>query len=214
MSTPDIDVTPTLAPNSDQLGGDDFMASPATVTITGVSKGTKDQPIDVHVAEFERPWKPAKSVRRILAQAWGTHTSGWIGQRATLYRDPHVLWAGEEVGGIRVSALSGIDKPMQVSLTVKRGKRTKVTVQPLPDAPASPDVPSLEQVAECTDPAQLRVWWKSADPQLRKVIEARVEELKHPAQQVDEQTGEVQDAFPEPAAPAAGADPWAEGGAK
>ena len=31
---------------------------------------------------------------------------------------------------------------------------------------------------------------------------------------VDEQTGEVQDAFPDPAAPAAGADPWAEGGAK
>ena len=41
---------------------------------------------------------------------------------------------------------------------------------------------------------------------------------RHPvvrsAEVVDEQTGEVQDAFPEPAAPAAGADPWAEGSAK
>lgn len=34
------------------------------------------------------------------------------------------------------------------------------------------------------------------------------------AEVVDEATGEVQDAFPDPAAPAAGADPWAEGGAK
>ena len=33
------------------------------------------------------------------------------------------------------------------------------------------------------------------------------------AEVVDEATGEVQDAFPEPADPAAGADPWAEGGA-
>lgn len=33
------------------------------------------------------------------------------------------------------------------------------------------------------------------------------------AEVVDEATGEVQDAFPDPAAPAAGADPWAEGGA-
>ena len=43
---------------------------------------------------------------------------------------------------------------------------------------------------------------------------ALVESKTVDAEVVDEQTGEVQDAFPEPAAPAAGADPWAEGGAK
>jgi len=42
---------------------------------------------------------------------------------------------------------------------------------------------------------------------------ALVESKTVDAEVVDEATGEVQDAFPEPAAPAAGADPWAEGGA-
>lgn len=47
-----------------------------------------------------------------------------------------------------------------------------------------------------------------------KIGMALIESKTVDAEVVDEQTGEVQDAFPEPAAPAAGADPWAEGGAK
>lgn len=47
-----------------------------------------------------------------------------------------------------------------------------------------------------------------------KIGMALVESKTVDAEVVDEQTGEVQDAFPEPAATAAGADPWAEGGAK
>lgn len=46
-----------------------------------------------------------------------------------------------------------------------------------------------------------------------KIGMALVESKTVDAEVVDEATGEVQDAFPEPAAPAAGADPWAEGGA-
>lgn len=42
---------------------------------------------------------------------------------------------------------------------------------------------------------------------------ALVESKTVDAEVVDKATGEVQEAFPEPAAPAAGADPWAEGGA-
>lgn len=207
----DIDVTPTLEPKSDQLNADDFVASPATVTITGVSKGTNDQPLNVHLAEFPRPWKPAKSVRRILAAAWGTHTSGWIGQRATLYRDPHVLWAGEEVGGIRVSALSGIDKPLSVQLTVKRGKRAKVTIKPLPDAPKPP---SANQVAQCTDVEQLKAWWHISDPQTRQLINARAAELTTPTPAPDPQTGEIPTddgpAFEEQSTTPTGPDPWAD----
>lgn len=206
----DIDVTPTLEPKSDQLNADDFVASPATVTITGVSKGTNDQPLNVHLAEFPRPWKPAKSVRRILAAAWGTHTSGWIGQRATLYRDPHVLWAGEEVGGIRVSALSGIDKPLKVALTVKRGKKAPFTVQPLRDAPKPP---SQQQIAACTDVEQLKAWWHISDQQTRQVINARAAELTTQQPAPDPQTGEIPTedgpAFEEQSTPPAGLDPWA-----
>lgn len=210
----DFDISPTIEPNSDQLNSDDLIAGPRTVTIHNVSKGSAEQPVNVELAEFPgRPWRPSKSMRRVLVAAWGPHSGGYVGQRVTLFRNPDITFGRDRVGGIQVSHMSGIDKPLTVPLTVKRGKKAAFTVQPLADAPAAPDAPSLEQVSECTDPAQLRVWWKSADPQLRQAIEARVDELKHPTQHVDQQTGEVQDAFPEPAAPAAGADPWAEGGA-
>jgi hypothetical protein len=52
----------------------------------------------------------------------------------TLYRDPAVKFGGMDVGGIRVSHLSHIDKPLSVALTVSRGKRAPYVVQPLADA--------------------------------------------------------------------------------
>lgn len=39
--------------------------------------------------------------------------------------------SGPAVGGIRVRALSHIDKPLTVALTVTRGKRAPFTVQPI-----------------------------------------------------------------------------------
>ena len=209
----DFDISPTIEPNSDQLNADDLIAGPRTVTIHNVSKGSSEQPVNVELAEYPgRPWRPSKSMRRVLVAAWGTHSGGYVGQRVTLFRNPDITFGRDRVGGIQVSHMSGIDKPLTVPLTVKRGKKKPFTVQPLPDAPAAP---TLAQVSECTDLDQLRAWWQQADEKLREVIKARVKDLKKPATEpaVDEQTGEVQDAFPEPAAPAAGADPWAEGGA-
>lgn len=198
----DFDISPTIEPNSDQLGADDLLAGPRTVTIHNVSKGSTEQPVNVELAEFPgRPWRPSKSMRRVLVAAWGTHSGGYIGQRVTLFRNPDITFGRDRVGGIQVSHMSGIDKALTVPLTVKRGKKSAFTVQPLPDVPPTP---TLEQVSQCTDPDQLRAWWKHADAQLRQAIEARVEDLKAPVQQVDETTGEVQDVFPEPAASAEG----------
>jgi hypothetical protein len=48
-----------------------------------------------------------------------------------LYGDPDVKFGGQKVGGIRISHLSHIDAPVEVSLTVTRGKRAPFIVQPL-----------------------------------------------------------------------------------
>ncbi|OCK13488.1 hypothetical protein [Cutibacterium avidum] len=208
----DFDISPTIEPNSDQLNADDLIAGPRTVTIHNVSKGSSEQPVNVELAEYPgRPWRPSKSMRRVLVAAWGTHSGGYVGQRVTLFRNPDIMFGRDRVGGIQVSHMSGIDKPLTVPLTVKRGKKAAFTVQPLPDAPAAP---TMTQISRCTDLDQLRTWWQQADPRHRDLIKARVDDLQKPAEVVNEATGEVQDAFPEPAAPAAGADPWAEGGAK
>lgn len=125
-----MDITPTIMANSDQINADDLIAGQhITVTITGVRRGKTDQPVEIAVAETNRVWRPCKTVRRILVAAWGPQAQEWIGRQARLYRDPSVAWAGQAVGGIRVSALSHIDRPLTVALANKRGSRVTHTVE-------------------------------------------------------------------------------------
>ena len=140
-----MDITDSLAANSAQQNYDEYLAGPKTVTVAEVTQGTVEQPVNVELVEFPgKPFKPAKSVRRVLAAAWGTDASKWTGRRLTIYGDPSVRYGGKEVGGLRVSHVSHIDKPITVALTVTRGKRAPFTVQPLPDAPAPPPIPAFK----------------------------------------------------------------------
>ena len=148
-----MDITDSLAANSAQQNYDEYLAGPKTVTVAEVTQGTAEQPVNVELVEFPgKPFKPAKSVRRVLAAAWGTDASQWTGRRLTIYGDPSVRYGGKEVGGLRVSHVSHIDKPITVALTVTRGKRAPFTVQPLPDAPPVPPVPEdVQTLAQYQD---------------------------------------------------------------
>ena len=144
-----MDLTETIVPRSDQLNSDDLFASPRTVTITDVRAGSVEQPVDIHLAEFPgRPFKPSKTVRRILVAAWGKDGDAYVGRRLTLYRDPDVRFGGQDVGGIRVSHMSHIAKPLKLALTVSKGKKAPYVIQPLADAPAPAQakVPTAEEL--------------------------------------------------------------------
>jgi hypothetical protein len=126
------EVRASIVPKSDQLNAEDFLAGPVTVTITGVRKGDKEQPIFVDLAGYPgRPYKPCKTCRRILIASFTDDPKAWIGQRMTLFCDPNVTWAGVKVGGIRISHLSGISEPRVFVLTQTRGKKTEVTILPV-----------------------------------------------------------------------------------
>ncbi len=75
---------------------------------------------------------PQQDGAGILVAAWGADASGYAGRRMTLFRDPAVRFGGQDVGGIRVSHLSHIDKRLQLALTVTRGKRAPYIVEPMP----------------------------------------------------------------------------------
>jgi len=173
-----MDVSATTAPRSDQQNFDDYVAGPKTVTVSEVTPGTAEQPVEIHLVEFPgRPYKPSKSMRRVLVQAWGSDSTPWPGRRITLDGDPTVKFGGQTVGGIKIRALSHIDKRLSLSLTVTKGKRATHTVDPLPDETPAPVAPTAEQIAASTDPAQLRAWWADF-PDARPAIEARGAELK------------------------------------
>ncbi|HLT11559.1 MAG TPA: hypothetical protein VK028_12300 [Micromonosporaceae bacterium] len=173
-----MDISDTLAPTSDQLDAVDLLSGPRTFTIERVSKGNLEQPVQIHLAEFPRPWRPGKSMRRVLVAAWGPNAATYVGRRVTLYCDMEVKFGGDKVGGTRISHMSDLKggKPLSVPLLISRGKSAIFTVQPLTEPAAAANAPTAEQIAQTSDRDQLKAWWK-AHPALRKQIEARVAEL-------------------------------------
>ena len=127
------DMKPVIEPKSDQLNADDLIAGEITVTISKVSiRGGPEQPVAVHFeGDNGKPYKPCKSMCRVMVHAWGPDSSKYIGRSMTLYCDPKVKWAGMEVGGIRISHMSHIDDKLTMALTASKGKRQPYTVQPL-----------------------------------------------------------------------------------
>jgi len=128
-----MDVSSTTEPKSDQQNYDDYIAGAKTVTVSEVKKGSAEQPVEIHLVEFPgRPYKPSKSMRRVLVAAWGPDSSAYAGRKITLYGDPSIRFGGQPVGGIRISHLSHLHGPLSVALTVTRGKREPFVVQPIP----------------------------------------------------------------------------------
>lgn len=132
-----LDMSMTIAPKSDQINADDLIGGPRTITITKVTgnEGNAEQPVNVFFDGHDNPFRPCKSMRRVMVSIWGSDASQYVGKSMTIYRDPKVKWGGMEVGGIRISHMSGLTGPKQMALTETRAKRTPYTVQPLKDAP-------------------------------------------------------------------------------
>ncbi len=136
----------TINRRSDHTNADVLITGPQTVTITAVRQGTKEQPVNIELAGFEgRPYKPSKSMRRVLVTIWGKDASLFAGRRLTLYRDPTVKFGGDVVGGIKISHASDIDGPQEVLLTVTRGRRAPHTVLPLPSEQPKLDLGDLPE---------------------------------------------------------------------
>lgn len=143
-----IDISDTIVAKSDQLNADDLIGGPITVKISGVNKISGDQPIVIkYEGDNGRPFKPCKTVRRILVAAWGKDASQWGGRLMTLYCDQSVKWGGQPVGGIRISHLSHIDKELSLSLSETKGKKKPHIIKPLQTSAATQGAPPAAQQA-------------------------------------------------------------------
>lgn len=128
-----IDVSDTIIAKSDQLNADDLV-EPITIRVREVTKfvenGAKCFSVK-YEGDEGRPFKPCKTVRRILVRAWGKDATQWTGRLMTLFCDPSVKWGGKAVGGIRVSHLSHINGVINISLSETRGMKKPHTIKPL-----------------------------------------------------------------------------------
>lgn len=128
-----MDITHTIVPKSDQLNADSFMGGPKTYTVAKVTanEGSADQPINIYFEGEPLVFRPCKSMRRVIVKIWGPDASKYGGRSMTLYRDPKVKWGGMEVGGIRISHMTGLEKAEVMALTETRAQRKPYTVKPL-----------------------------------------------------------------------------------
>lgn len=184
------DLTQTIIAKSDQVNADDLTGGPRTITITKVSADTSssEQPIVISIEGDSKVYKPCKTVRRLLVAVWGANGAEYVGRSVTLYRDPTVKWGGLEVGGIRISHMSHIDKPVTIALTATRGNKRPVTVSPLvvkrqDDKPAADADPYAEYARTFgkklkEEPWQaVDSWWTDTEAQREGMETARVERM-------------------------------------
>lgn len=184
-----MDMAATVAPKSDQMNADDLIAGPRTITISRVAgTGNADQPVAVFFdGDGGKPFKPCKSMRRVMISAWGADAAQYVGRSMTLYRDAKVAFGGMEVGGIRISHMSHLQRELSLALTVTKAKRAPYSVKPLVVAPPAEDKAAMvaallvERIQAAEDLAALladetvakqRAWLADKRPELA----ARVDE--------------------------------------
>lgn len=184
------DLSKTIAPKSDQLNADDFVAGARTVVITGVyGNDGKDQPISISFeGDNGKPYKPCKSMRRVLVASWGADGSEYVGRSVTLYCDPKVKFGGIEVGGIRISHLSHIESDITMALTTAKARRSPYRIQRLEVARKQPPEPTQEQVETAKTQARaaasngsdaFNTWWNSPEGKAsRELVRDIMGELK------------------------------------
>lgn len=167
----------TITPKSDQVNSDDLIGKTMTIKVTKVLIGGGEQPVLIHFeGDGGKPYKPCKSMRRVLVQVWGPDGSEYVGKSLTLFRDPTVLWGGAPVGGIRISHMSHIDKPQVMALTMSKGSRKPYTVKPLVlDEPKKKDEIDPRLLAEGEASASqgveaYKAWTKTLTPEQVKAI--------------------------------------------
>jgi hypothetical protein len=184
-----------IAPKSDQINADDLIGGPRTITVTRVNanEGNGEQPINIYFdGDNGKPFRPCKSMRRLLATVWGVQASAYVGQSMTIYRDPKVQWGGLEVGGIRISHMTGLDAPKVVVLTESKTKRKPVTIQPLKVEALAPKQDRAAKLAETlidrirtedldavkADPKVIeqRAWLAKNRPELSAQVDAAITE--------------------------------------
>ena len=123
----------TVVPKSDQTNYDDLIGGQVrTIKITSVTIKPGEQPASLHYENDNgKPYKPCKSMCRVLVHCWGPDANKYVGRSLMLFGDPAVVFGGAKVGGLRISHLSDINEPITMALTASRANKKPYTVKPL-----------------------------------------------------------------------------------
>lgn len=191
-----VDMSRFITAKSDQLNADDLLGGPRTVVITRV-RGTDapDQPVAVHFeGDDNKPFKPCKTMRRLMVKVWGADATKYAGEAMTIYTDPDVQFGGMKVGGIRISHMSGLTEEKKFALMQAKGKKGLVSVRPLQrERPPVEQGPSIDEVrrvladaAKQGDAALRTEWSRKSTAPFRDELQPELDGWKQTAAAADE----------------------------
>ncbi|AHF89538.1 hypothetical protein OPIT5_04015 [Opitutaceae bacterium TAV5] len=185
-----MNLASTIIPKSDQMNSDDLISGPRTIRITSVEAGSREQPVIIrYEGDDGHPYKPGKSMRRVLVAMWGSEGKDYVGRRLVLYREPEIKFGGDKVGGIRISHASHLEGPFEIALTETRGKRKPFRVEPMPserkavsNTEAQPSAIDPDKLAEFEQygaekategTAAFRTWWAGIPKEIQSALKTK-----------------------------------------
>lgn len=196
MSVQQNRIDMAIEPKSDQINYDDFLVQPKTITVTNItSTGNKSdaQPISVHYeGDNGKPFKPCKSMRRVMVKIWGDDPTEYKGKSMTLYGDPDVIFAGKKVGGIRISHMSNMNSETDIPLSASKTKRFLYRVSPLKiekvDQTANDDIHKSAEEAANKGSDSFRKFYKGLSPDQRAIVSQKMGDYQKAAEEVDKKS--------------------------
>lgn len=198
------DVSFAMQAKSDQLNAVDILGADRIIRVRDVRVVKSEQPVSVYFdGDNNRPWKPSKGMIRILGAAWGTDSTAWIGRSALIYCEPSVKYAGQEVGGIRIRALSDIPAAgLRATIAISKQKREPYPVQFLnterPSYPADKFAAALPKMVSMMQSGEMSL--QSIIAQCQKTGDLTAEQLGQleqaaPIEVTDEEQSEEGEVF-------------------
>lgn len=190
-----MNISDTIEPKVDQLTADHLIGQTKVIRVTAVHLAAGDQPCEIRYEnDGGLPYRPGKSMRRVLVHAWGNEVAKYVGRSMRLYRDDDVQFGGLKVGGIRISHMSDISGPLTLALTQKKGSKKAFKVLPLvAEAPAqdraqmaaaqlvariqaASDHASLQEVTADQRVVEQRAWMAEKRAELATLVDNAVQE--------------------------------------
>lgn len=193
----EVNMLKSIEPKSDQLNFDDFASGiTKTIKITRVTGNDGDQPVSIGYENDQgKPFKPGKSMRRVMVMLWGADAKVYVGRSMTLYGDPDVIFGGVKVGGIRISYMSHIDEPHVLQLTNKKGSKKSFTVRPLKTDAPKPAPTEADKLAAATKKADAIIAEINAAEDVDVVVEKNRDALDRIEKSYPDLNAKINDAL-------------------
>lgn len=146
----ELNIAPFIEAESDRIVGDDLIAGPRTFTVSkvsGVIDEKKKKRLVLQLDGANKPFIPCKGMARLLGHFWGADAAKWVGRVLTLYRDPDVRFGADTTGGVRVCAVSDIDRTEKVPIRTSQKSVKTYEVKPVEAPKPQPGKQTAEQWA-------------------------------------------------------------------